>query len=129
MQPISVVIAQPDLGTASQLAATLRKRFRTVSVTQRKENVRAEILHSRATLAVVDLELIPLPEVEELCRELSNVRIVCTHRLADNALWTAVVGSRCRRLLHCQRYSRDCLCRRTFTDSPCSCQSCLTSLL
>ena len=93
MQPISVVIAQPDLGTASQLAATLRKRFRTVSVTQRKENVRAEILQSHATLAVVDLELIPLPEVEELCRELSNVRVVCTHRLADDALWTAALGA------------------------------------
>jgi|SwirhisoilCB3_FD_contig_101_276930_length_1016_multi_3_in_0_out_0_2 hypothetical protein len=93
MQPISVVIAQPDLGTASQLAATLRKRFRTVSVTQSKENVRAEILHSRATLAVVDLELIPLPEVEELCHELRNVRIVCTHRLADETLWTAVLGA------------------------------------
>jgi len=93
MQPINVVIAQPDLGTASQLAATLRKRFRNVSVTQRKENVRAEILHSRASLAVVDLELIPLPEVELLCRELNNVRVVCTHRLADDALWTAVLSA------------------------------------
>jgi len=93
MQPISVVIAQPDLGTASQLAATLRKRFRTVSVTQRKENVRAEILQSRAALAVVDLELIPLPELEALCRELSNVHVVCTHRLADETLWTKVLGA------------------------------------
>ncbi len=93
MQPIAVVIAQPDLGTASQLAATLRKRFRTVSVTQRKENVRAEILQARASLAVVDLELIPLPEVEALCRELSNVRVVCTHRLADETLWTKVLGA------------------------------------
>ena len=93
MQPISVVIAQPDLGAASELAATLRKRFRTVSVTQRKENVRAEILQARASLAVVDLELIPLPEVEALCRELSNVRVVCTHRLADDSLWTKVLGA------------------------------------
>jgi hypothetical protein len=93
MQPVAVVIAQPDLGTASQLAATLRKRFRTVSVTQRKENVRAEILQARASLAVVDLELIPLPEIETLCRELSSVRVVCTHRLADETLWTAVLGA------------------------------------
>jgi len=92
MQPVSVVIAQPDLGTASQLAATMRKRFRSVSVTQRRENVRAEIIQSRAALAVVDLELIPLSEVEMLCRELNNVRVVCTHRLADEALWTAVLG-------------------------------------
>jgi hypothetical protein len=93
MQPISVVIAQPDLGTASQLAATMRKRFRNVSVTQNKENVRSEILHSRAALAVVDLELIPLAEVEVLCRELNNVRVVCTHRLADEVLWSAVLGA------------------------------------
>lgn len=92
MQPVSIVIAQPDLGTASRLAATLRTRFRTVSVIQNKENVRNEILRSRPALAVVDLELMPLPEVKELCREL-NVRVVCTHRLADEHLWAAVLGA------------------------------------
>jgi hypothetical protein len=93
MQPVSIVIAQPDLGTASQLANTLRTRFRNVFVIQNKENVRAEILKSRAALAVVDLELLPLAEVEELCRELDNVRVVCTHRLADESLWPAVLGA------------------------------------
>ncbi|HLH06452.1 MAG TPA: hypothetical protein VKW78_04380 [Terriglobales bacterium] len=93
MQPLSVVIAQPDLRTASQLAASMRTRFRNVAVTQEKENLRAEILKSRAALAVVDLELLPLPEVKELCRELNNVRVVCTHRIADEKLWAAVLGA------------------------------------
>jgi len=92
MQPVSVVIAQPDLGSASRLAATLRTRFRNVSVIQNKENIRNEILRSRAALAVVDLELVPLAEVKELCREL-GIRVVCTHRLADENLWAAVLGA------------------------------------
>lgn len=93
MQPLSVVIAQPDLGTASKLAANFRMRFRNVAVTQKKENVREEILKARANLAVVDLELVSLPEVRQLCQDLNGVRVVCTHRLADDRLWTEVLGA------------------------------------
>ncbi len=39
-----------------------------------------------AAVAIVDLTIFPVEQVRSLHREM-NIRLVCTHRLADEAMW------------------------------------------
>ena len=92
MLSLNVVLAQHDPTAASSLVNNLRGQCRAVTVT-RKEDVRNELLRSRANVAVLDLEMFSLPEVRNICDEFKGVSIVCTHRLADEELWTDVMNA------------------------------------
>ncbi len=88
MQPLKIVVAHNDSETAAQLAASLNKHFRSVSVARSVDEVRTAIPRQRPELAVLDLETVSLREVQKLCREFGHVPIVCTHRLPDEQMWT-----------------------------------------
>ncbi|HEV2115971.1 MAG TPA: hypothetical protein VGR48_08095 [Terriglobales bacterium] len=45
----------------------------------------------RAQVLILDLELVPRSEVELLRREFPGICLVCTHRLADEEMWTEMV--------------------------------------
>jgi len=92
MLSLHVVLAQRDPATVSGLVNNLRGQCRAVTITK-KEEVRSEILRSRANVAVLDLELFSLPEVRQLCDEFKGVSVVCTHRLADEELWTDAMNA------------------------------------
>ena len=92
MLSLNVVLAQQDPAAASTLVNNLRSQCRGVTVSK-KDEIRQEILRSRANIAVLDLELFSLPEVQTLCNEFQNVSVVCTHRLADEELWTEVMNA------------------------------------
>jgi len=93
MLSLNVVLAQHDPVAASSLVNNLRGQCRAVTVSSRKDEVRQDILRSRANIAVLDLELFSLTEVQKLCNEFRNVSVVCTHRLADEGLWTEVMNA------------------------------------
>jgi hypothetical protein len=44
-------------------------------------------------VAVIDVEIAGLSEVQSMSREFSGMCIVCTHRLADDQLWTAALSA------------------------------------
>jgi len=92
MLSLNVVLAQQDPATATRLVNNLRGQCRAVTVTS-KDELRHQILRSRAEVAVVDLEMFSLPEVKNLCKEFQNVSVVCTHRLADEEIWTNVMNA------------------------------------
>lgn len=92
MLSLNVVLAQHDPAAASVLVNNLRGQCRAVTMSS-KEEVRQEILKSRANVAVLDLEMFSLPEVQNLCHEFKNVSVVCTHRLADEEIWTNVMNA------------------------------------
>ena len=92
MLSLNVVLAQHDPTATSSLVNNLRGQCRAVTVS-RKDDLRQEILRSRANVAVLDLELFSLPEVQNICNEFKNVSVVCTHRLADERLWTNVMNA------------------------------------
>jgi DNA-binding NarL/FixJ family response regulator len=92
MLSLNVVLAQHDAVSVHSLINNLRGQCRAVAVTS-KEEVRQQILKSRADVAVLDLEMFSLPEVKDLCTEFRNVKVVCTHRLADEELWTEVMNA------------------------------------
>ncbi|HJT01960.1 MAG TPA: hypothetical protein VJ756_22900 [Terriglobales bacterium] len=58
----------------------------------------------RAQVVIVDLELVSRTEVEWLRREFPGICLVCTHRLADDEMWTEMVEAGASDLC----YSADC---------------------
>lgn len=93
MQSLSVVIANRDSQSASQLAASLNTYFRNVSVVRSLDEVRTAIPRHRAQLAILDLELASVADVEQLAREFNHTSIVCTHRIPDEEMWASALAA------------------------------------
>jgi DNA-binding NtrC family response regulator len=93
MQSLSVVIANRDSQAASQLAASLNAYFRNVSVVRSLDEVRTAIPKHRAQLAILDLELASVADVEQLAHEFNHTSIVCTHRIPDDEMWAAALAA------------------------------------
>jgi len=93
MKPLSIVVLQGDSGHAQSLARSLYNHFRVVNVAQDVNELRSAIpLHS-ADVAIVDLESARLEDVQNLCREFSGTSVVCTHRLADEKMWSQALAA------------------------------------
>jgi DNA-binding NtrC family response regulator len=93
MQSLNVVVASRDTQAASQLAASLNTYFRNVSVVRSLDEVRTAIPRYRAQLAVLDLELASVEDVERLTHEFDHTGIVCTHRIPDDEMWAAALSA------------------------------------
>ena len=92
MLPLNVVVIQNDAHATQALAAALHEHFNSVSVTRSEEELRIAIPRRRADVAIVDLELVDLPAVSRLRQEFGSTTFVCTHRLADEEMWTAALA-------------------------------------
>ncbi len=93
MLPMTVIVAQGNAHCAESMAAFLHGHFDSVMVASSLEELRREIPRYRADIAIVDLELIDVNDVEELHSEFPSTNIICTHRLADEELWTASLAA------------------------------------
>ena len=93
MKPLTVIVACCDPKSAEALAASLRSHFKAVHVASDFAEVRQSVPRHRADLLVIDLELASLPEIEQLRREMPATAVVCTHRLADEELWTRALAA------------------------------------
>ena len=93
MQPLNVVVASNDSQAASLLAASLNPHFRTVSVARSLDEIRHAIPKHRAQLAIVDLELASVEDVERLIREFGHTKIVCTHRIPDEEMRASALAA------------------------------------
>ena len=89
----SVVLLQGNPEIAQSLAASLLSSFRSVHAVRSLEELRAGILKHRARVVILDMEMAPLPEVERLSHEFPGLSVVCTHRLADEEMWTAALSA------------------------------------
>jgi DNA-binding NarL/FixJ family response regulator len=93
MKPLSVVVAQNNSKSGETLAKSLYNHFRTVNVVRGLDELRYAIPRHRADVAIVDLELADISEVKRLNREFPATTIVCTHRLADEKMWTEALAA------------------------------------
>jgi DNA-binding NarL/FixJ family response regulator len=93
MRPLNVVVAQMDSRNAERLAACLYDHFRSVSVARSLEELRDAIPKHRADVAIVDLELVALPELEDLHQKHRSTTLVCTHRVADEEMWAQALSA------------------------------------
>jgi DNA-binding response OmpR family regulator len=88
MAPLNVVLYQYDPRIAQVLAASLSQQSLSVYLAHDREELRPTIARNRAEVLVLDMEASSSVEVERLHHEFPSLSIVCTHRLADDELWT-----------------------------------------
>ncbi len=93
MKPLTVVVAHCDPQSAEALAASLQSHFKAVHIAHDFAEACQSVPKHRADLLVIDLEMTSLPEIERLRREMPATAIVCTHRLADEELWTRALAA------------------------------------
>ena len=93
MKPLSVVVAQCNAKAAEILASSLYNHFRVVHVAGDLAGLMHAIPKHRADVAIIDLELAGIREVQELGRQFGAVRIICTHRLADEQMWSEALAA------------------------------------
>jgi hypothetical protein len=87
MRPIDVVLAYREPVVPERLVQSISKQFHNSATAHNAGEVRTAVARLGAGLAIVDLELIHFPELGELCRDFPATAFVCTHRLADDAMW------------------------------------------
>jgi|SRR5690348_878563 DNA-binding NarL/FixJ family response regulator len=92
MQHTNVVLLQSDPNVAHALATSLANSFHRVHVAQSLDELRHAAAKHRPYAIIVDLETASFAEVEALKREFADVRVVCTHRVADEEMWTRTLS-------------------------------------
>jgi DNA-binding NtrC family response regulator len=93
MQPLNVVLLQGDSRVAQSLVSALANTFSSIRQVESLGELRTSIAKHRAGVAILDMETASISDVEHLSREFPKACIVCTHRLADEDMWTAVVNA------------------------------------
>jgi DNA-binding NtrC family response regulator len=93
MQALSIVVFQSDPRLSQSLAGTLSLHYHSVHVAGSADELRTAIARYRAEVAVIDVEASCLDEVKLLHREFPGLSIVCTHRVADEEMWTAALNA------------------------------------
>lgn len=93
MEALTILIFQRDPRLAQLLASTLCLHFHSVHVVDSIEELRSATARHRADVAVLDIEESSLADVARLHREFPGLSIVCTHRVADEEMWTAALDA------------------------------------
>lgn len=93
MQPLNVVVLESDAEVARNLQSSLQNHFNFIYLARDLGEAKAAIPKYRAQVVVLDMEMVPRVEVEWLRREFPGLCMVCTHRLADEEMWTEMVGA------------------------------------
>lgn len=93
MQPLNIVVLQSDAEVAQNLQTSLQNHFNFIYLARNLGEAKAAVPKYRAQVVVLDLEVVPRSEVEWMRREFPGICLVCTHRLADEEMWTEMVGA------------------------------------
>ncbi len=89
----TVVVAQNDPTIALGLANDLHAYFARVTVADSVAELRTLLARHEARVAVLDLELVSVDEVNQLARTFGDLTIVCTHRSPDERMWMASLNA------------------------------------
>ncbi len=92
MEPLSLVIYHNDPRTAQALAVSLAQHFDPVHRISKHEDIHAALELYHARVLVLDMETSRSDEIASLHQEFPLLRIVATHRLADEGLWTEAMN-------------------------------------
>lgn len=93
MKPLNAVVAQGNAKAVECLVKPLHTHFRSVYTARDLNELRGVIADQHADVAIVDLELVGLDQLRQLIRDYSHTTIICTHRLADERLWTQALAA------------------------------------
>jgi DNA-binding NarL/FixJ family response regulator len=89
----TLVIAQKDPNVALGLANDLEAHFARVEVANNTFELRTMLVHHKARVAVIDLEILNLDELRQMTCTFPDLAIVCTHRSPDERMWMAALGA------------------------------------
>ncbi len=92
MHSSSVVLLQGDSRLAQSLTGFLRKSFRLIRTVRSLDDLRSTAASLRAEVVIVDMEIASFADVARLSSDFPGLAIVCTHRLADEQMWTAALS-------------------------------------
>jgi DNA-binding NtrC family response regulator len=92
MHSSSIVLLQGESRLAQSLIASLRGSFHSIRTVRSLADLRFAVGNQRAEAVILDMEVASLADVARLSSEFSGLRIVCTHRLADEQLWAAALS-------------------------------------
>jgi DNA-binding NtrC family response regulator len=93
MQPQDLVLLQCDSNLAQSLVSALSSSFHSVHYVSSLDELRTSIAKHRASIAILDMEKASLSDVERLSHDFPAACIVCTHRCADEEMWTAAMNA------------------------------------
>jgi len=93
MKDMNIAVYHGDPAIAKNIAVTLRNHFRAIHVVTSIDDLKMAIAKHKAGLTVLDIESDELQTVRSLHQEFPHVAIVCTHRLADENMWMAVLDA------------------------------------
>lgn len=93
MELLSLAILQNDPRVARFLSGQLCHHFHAIHIVCSVPELRDVIVRFRPDVVVVDMEAANLADVDRLHREFANLCIVCTHRIADEEMWTAAIDA------------------------------------
>ena len=93
MQSLTVVVAHADSTAAQQLTNNLRAHFRKVAVAGDHVGLREAIERNRANLAIVDLDMVTVEQVKDICAEYGSTAVVCVHRAPDFEMWNSAMNA------------------------------------
>jgi DNA-binding NtrC family response regulator len=100
MKLSNVVLLQGDSQVVQSLLHSLKAPSYSTHATRSLDELRKTIARHHADVAVVDIEVTPITEVESLSRNFPETRIICTHRLADEQMWTTALGAGASDVVH-----------------------------
>jgi len=93
MQQFDVVLLQSDARVAKLLVSALSPSVGSVREVHSLGELRNSIAKHRTGIAILDIETASISDVQVLAREFPAASIVCTHRCADEEMWTAALNA------------------------------------
>jgi DNA-binding NarL/FixJ family response regulator len=93
MKYATAMVLQGDSATRQSLVTTLSDRSFSVRVVQKLDELRAGIINHRPDVVILDMEIASVKALHHLCGEFPQVSVVCTHRLADESIWTSALNA------------------------------------
>ena len=93
MQSLTVVVAHTDSTAAQLLMNNLRAHFRRVALASDHAELRDQIERNRANLAIVDLDMVPVEQIKDICAEYGSTAVVCVHRAPDYEMWNSAMNA------------------------------------
>ena len=93
MKYANAMILQGDPTARQSLVTCLSDRSFSVHVVQKLDELRTGIIQNRPDVVILDMEIASLKALHHLCGEFPKVSVVCTHRLADEGMWTSALNA------------------------------------
>ncbi len=93
MSEFDLVVLQSDAEIERLLVSALSNLSKRVHATRCMEQVRNQIVQSRANTVILDMEAVSIAEIEGFVRDFPSVTLVCNHRLADEELWRTAMNA------------------------------------